>query len=194
MTEAYTATLRREIDEIRTATKRGLGRTERLAWIKRVGDQYALAHSEYHEPARLKALEAGQEPKSVPLDAQLLEQLTNLALYEELTDTTSNKATSTEYPFLSDVQLARRRDGSHEAKGKTQKGEAPYSAAANIGMDGRDYSVPKRRKRSAYEDTLRDAAVHSRNKERKRKYDEFTRVQPVITYKMSDIVRQHPTL
>lgn len=194
MAEAYTAILRREIDAIRTATKRGLDRTERLTWIKRVGDQYALAHSEYNEPARLKALEAGQEPKSVPLDAQLLDQLTNLALHEELTDTTSNKATSSEYPFLSDIQLARRREGAHEAKGKTQKGEAPETAAANIGMDGRDYSVPKRRKRSLYEDTLRDAAVHSRNKERRQKYEEFTRVQPVITYKMSDMTRRHPTL
>lgn len=194
MAEAYTAILRREIDAIRTATKRGLERKERLAWIKRVGDQYALAHSEYHEPARLKAIESGQEPKSVPLDSHLLEQLTNLALHEELTDTTSNKSTSTEYPFLSDIQLARRREGAHEAKGKTQKGEAPYTAAANIGMDGRDYSVPKRRKRSIYEDTLRDATVHSRNKERRRKYEEFTKVQPVITYKMSDGRPQNPTL
>ncbi|SER87675.1 hypothetical protein [Psychrobacillus sp. OK032] len=187
MTEAYTDTLRREINAIRTATKRGLDRTERLTWIKCVGDAYALAHSEYHEPARLRALEGGYEPKTPPLDAHLLDQLTNLALYEELTDTASNKATSTEYPFLSDIQLARRREGAHEAKGLTQKGEAPYTAAMNIGMDGRDYSVPKRRKRSAYEDALRDANVHSRNKERKQKYDEFTRRQPVITYKMSDL-------
>lgn len=194
MTEAYTDVLRREITAIRTATKRGLGRADRLVWIKRVGDAYSLAHAEHHEDARLLAIEKGNEPKSPPLDAHLLDQLTNLALYEELTDTTSNKATSTEYPFLSDIQLARRREGAHEAKGKTQKGEAPYVAAANIGMDGRDYSVPKRRKRSIYEDTLRDATVHSRNKERRQKYEEFTKVQPVITYKASEGSPQNPTL
>jgi hypothetical protein len=186
MSETYISELKREISDIRTATKGGLPRVERLAWIKRVGNRYKRKHAEHNEPTRLKAQSDGREPKFAPMDTYLLDQLTNLALYEELTSTQSNKATATEYPFLSELQLARRRDGAHEAKGTVQKGEAPFTNVANFGQDGRDYSVPTRRKRSDYENIKRDEAVYSRNKEYKRRYDEFTKAQPVITYIMPE--------
>lgn len=186
MNETYISELKREISDIRTATKGGLTRTDRLAWIKRVSDRYAYQHAVHNEPSRLEALADGREPKFAPMDTYLLEQLTNLALHEELTDNTSNKATATEYPFLSEIQLARRRDGAHEAKGKVQKGEAPFTNLVNYGQDGRDYSVPVRRKRSDYENIKRDEAVYSRNKIYRDRYDEFTKKQPVITYKASE--------
>lgn len=189
MSESYINVIKREISDIRMATKGGLPRTERLAWIKRVSDQYALEHGKHQEPARLQAVDNGREPKFAPLDSYILDQLANLALYEELTDTASNKATASEYPFLSDIQLARRRDGAHEAKGSVQKGEASFTNVANYGQDGRDYSVPTRRKRSDYENIKRDEAVYSRNKEYRERYEEFTKKQPVITYKMSDLDR-----
>ena len=189
MSETYIGEIKREIIEIRTATKGGLERTERLAWIKNVSDRYAYKHAEHNEYARLEALSNGREPKFAPTDSYILDQLTNLALYEELTSTASNKATASEYPFLSELQLARRREGAHEAKGTTQKGEAPFTNVANYGQDGRDYSVPTRRKRSDYENIKRDEAVYSRNKEYRERYEEFTKKQPVITYKMSDLDR-----
>ena len=183
----YVEELRQEIEAIRKETKAGrLPLVERLERIKRASDQYAIKHAEQYEAERLHAEEHGTERPFRPLDAKLLEQLANLALYEDLTDKSQYKTRDTEYPFLSDLQLARRQTGANERNTGVQKGESPFKAAATIAMDGRNYATPTRRKRSAYEDLLRDENAQIRNKERKRKYNEFTGKQPVITYKLTD--------
>ncbi len=181
----YIEELRREIEAIRAETKAGmLPREQRLLRIQQASDRYALVHAEQYEAERLKVEANGTERPFRPLDAKLLEQLANLALYEELTDKSQYKTRDAEYPFLSDMQLARRQTGANERNTGVQKGESPYGAAATIAMDGRDYKAPVRRKRSDYENILQDVNAQIRNKERKRKYNEFTKVQPVITYKM----------
>lgn len=189
----YVTELRNEIEAIRKETRAGkLPREDRLKRIQLASDKYALAHAEQYERERLLLQEECRDFPYRPHDARLLEQLTNLALHEELTDKSQYKTRDAEYPFLSDMQMARRTEGAHERNTGVQKGEAPYQAASTIGMDGRNYATPIRRKRSDYENLLRDEKMASRNKERRRKYREFTQIQPVITYKMTDFTKETP--
>lgn len=116
-----------------------------------------------------------------------LVKLADLLLFEELTDPDEHKVAHNEYPILSEIQLARRREGKHKRTESNPKVEVPYSVASNIGADGRDHGLPTRRKRSDREDVFVNKEARSRNAERKRKYDEFTKVQPVIEKKISDI-------
>lgn len=189
MTNNYSDTLRKEIEHIRKETRAGrMNRKQRLAYIDAVSTQYVLAHNTQFEAERAAAIENGREIKYRPYDAYLLEQLANLALYEELTDKSQYKTRDAEYPFLSDMQLARRQTGANERNTGVQKGESPYAAAATIATDGRNYKTPTRRKRSHYENVLHDANAAIRNKERRRKYNEFTKVQPVITFRKEELV------
>lgn len=185
----YVDKLHNEIEAIRKETRAGtLPREQRLIRIQKASDQYALAHAAQYERERQLAEENGTERPLRQYDARLLEQLANLALYEELTDKSQNKVREMEYPFLSDMQMSRRTEGAHERNTGVQKGEAPFTNAETIATNGRNYAIPKRRKRSIHEDLLRDEQAMIRNKERRRKYIEFTAVQPVITYKMSEFV------
>jgi hypothetical protein len=56
----------------------------------------------------------------------------------------------------------------------------------NNAADGQKHITPTRRNRSDYENLWMDKRAKSLNKERKRKYTEFTKVQPVIIRKMSN--------
>lgn len=185
----YVDNLRNEIETIRKETRAGtLPREQRLTRIQKASDQYALAHATQYERERRIAEEKGTERPLRQYDAKLLEQLANLALHEELTDKSQYKVREEEYPFLSDMQMARRTEGAHERNNGVQKGEAPFTNAETIATNGRNYAVPKRRKRSIHEDMLRDEQALIRNKERRRKYNEFTAVQPVITYISGEFV------
>lgn len=182
----YVDELRNEIEVIRKETRAGsLLREERMIRIQRASDQYALAHATQYENGRLLMQEQGRDFPYRPHDSKLLDQLANLALYEELTDKSQYKTREAEYPFLSDLQMARRQTGANERNTGVQKGESPFKAASTIASDGRDYANPTRRKRSTYENLLQDEQAKIRNKERRRKYNEFTGKQPVITYTAS---------
>lgn len=184
----YVEELKKSIAYIRKETKAGrLGLPDRLVQIEEASVRYVLAHNEQYEKERAIAQADGRDFPYRPYDARLLEQLANLALYEELTDSTAHKSRHNEYPFLSSTQLERRQTGKH-GRGGEEVGEAPLASAGTIATDMRDYRVPTRRKRSAFEDKLRDAKAKSRNAERRRKYREFTKEQPVYTYKMTQIV------
>lgn len=180
----YVDELKESIAYIRKETKAGrLGRADRLKAIQQASDRYVLAHNAQFEEERASSRELGHEIPHRPYDSQLLEQLANLALYEELTDSTAHKSRHNDYPFLSETQLSRRQTGKH-GRGGEEVGEAPLASAGTIATDMIDYRVPMRRKRSAFEDKLRDAKAKSRNAERRRKYREFTKEQPVFTYKL----------
>jgi len=101
-------------------------------------------------------------------DAKTLEKLTDAILCEELTDMHPDKITRTEYPFMSDWQL----DARHENEYADTLGEAH-------GTDGRKHSKPTRRVRTGREHFAVNKHTKSRNLERKRKYREFTKVQPI---------------
>lgn len=104
-------------------------------------------------------------------DPVQLERLANYILREELYDTYPDKVTREEYPILSERQLQRRRSV-----------EVPLKLAEEIGTDGRNYKIPKRRKRTINENIWMDKKTKSRNKERRKKYAEYTRPGPIKTY------------
>ena len=163
----YKTQLHEDITKLQAATKRGeFPRELRIEKIEQLTEDYY----------RL----AGEMPDSVAL-----ERLADLILHEELTDSDRMKVRNNEYPFLSNEQLARRQEGKH-SRSSTLSGEVPLGAADTVGMDGRNHSQPVRRVRNSRENRLVDSAAKIRNKERRQSYEEFTKVQPVIVYKMGN--------
>lgn len=151
--------LQDEITKLQTATKRGeLPREVRLVKIEQLTEEYFAKN--------------GEMP-----DAKALERLADLCLYEELTDDNVHKVAHTEYPFLSEYQFDRR-DSRESVVGE---------AIDNSAADGRKHYKPTRRTRSDYENRFVDKKVKTRNKERKRTYAEFTKMQPVEIRHVSDI-------
>lgn len=112
-------------------------------------------------------------------DPVQLERLANYILREELTDSNPHKVRHAEYPIFTETQLKRRRGT-----------EAPEHAAYYIGNDGRDYRYPERRKRSIKEMLFIDKKAKSRNKERRRKYREFTKPSEVKKYFLEDYCKK----
>jgi hypothetical protein len=157
--------LHADITELQTATKRGeLPREVRLGMIEGLTEGYFA--------------KTGEMP-----DAVALERLADLCLYEELTDDDRMKVRNNEYPFLSNEQLARRQEGKHKRKDDNPNIEVPLGIAENYGADGLVHSYPTRRQRSERENRFVDKEARIRNKERRDKYTEFTKVQPVIIHK-----------
>lgn len=164
----YKTALHEDITKLQAATKRGeFPRELRIEKIDQLTEDYY----------RL----AGEMPDSVAL-----ERLTDLILYEEITDNDRMKVRNNEYPFLSNEQLARRQEGKH-SRSSTLSGEVPLGAADSVGVDGRSYSQPTRKVRNSRENRLVDEKTKSRNKERKRKYDEFVKIQPVIAWNLREV-------
>lgn len=185
---SYVEDLKEAIVNMRKETKAGrMCRADRLKAIRETADRYVLAHNTQFEEERTNAQIHGREIPYRPYDSGLLEQLANLALYEEITDNTAHKSRHNEYPFLSETQLARRQTGRHARKGMEQTGEAPLKAAFDRATDGRNHMPPKRRKHSIYEDLLRDEQARIKNKERRARYNAFIKPGPVITYKISEL-------
>ncbi len=62
--------------------------------------------------------------------------------------------------------------------------EASEEAAGTVGVDGKNHRKPVRRKRTNSENKFTDKYARARNKERQRRYKEFTQVQPVKRWNM----------
>jgi hypothetical protein len=164
----YKTKLHEDITQLHQATKRGeLPREVRLGKIEALTEEYFAV--------------AGEMPDSVAL-----ERLADLCLHEELTDPDEHKVSRNEYPFLSDTQIARRQEGKHSRKTDNPKIEVPLGIAENFGIDGKMHDYPARRVRSERENAFVDKEARIRNKERKHKYVEFTKVQPVYYDKIRD--------
>jgi hypothetical protein len=180
------------VTEILTTTKRQV--KERKAHAKIFGERDA-AH-DYGETLANRALRSqiiedltedyfrstGQMP-----EGSQLERLSNVLLEEELADDSAWKSRQSEYAFFSEEQLARRRDGVHQRKNEGGQSEVKIEKAWSIGANGKDYRKPKRRERSDNENIKIDENTKSRNKERLKRYREFTKVQPVITRHISEL-------
>jgi hypothetical protein len=152
----YKAQLHEDITELQRATKRGeMPRELRLVKIEALTEGYFA--------------KTGEMP-----DGIALERLSDLCLYEELTDTDRMKVRNNEYPFFSETQFEERR-----------KVEASFKLSEEHGVDGRNHKPPGRRERSNREIKFMDKNAKIRNKERKQKYHEFTKVQPVITRRIN---------
>jgi hypothetical protein len=120
--------------------------------------------------------QTGERPDPVQL-----ERLTDMTLHEELTDPRKNKVQAEEYPFFSETQLSRRRNGTHQRKDGSSR-EVGLNQAAEVGTDGRNYRKPTRRKLTTHEMIHVDERAKIRNKERRKRYREATRPGPVVTY------------
>lgn len=91
-----------------------------------------------------------------------LERLSDLILYEELSDTRRNKMTAEEYPIMS------------ERMEKTRKtGEASDKMAEEYDSTGTNRGVPKRRTRSPYDNLFTDRHAKARNKTARKWYNDF---------------------
>lgn len=81
----------------------------------------------------------------------ILERLASLLLREDSSDNASNKVRKEEYPVLTENQYRRRTEGRHRGRlssdGKLQPlhREVPFSLAATVASDGRNYAYPTRR-------------------------------------------------
>jgi hypothetical protein len=152
----YKTQLHEDITQLQQATKRGeLPREVRLVKINTLIEGYFG--------------KTGEMP-----DGIALERLSDLCLYEELTDTHPDKVTRTEYPFFSETQFEERR-----------KDEASFKLSEEHGVDGRSHKPPTRRDRTRRDLKFVDKHAKTRNKERKQRYTEFTKVQPVITRRIN---------
>ena len=109
-------------------------------------------------------------------DAGQVERLADLCLREELTDSHPDKMTREEYPFISERQFATR-----------YVKESSMKIAEEYGTDGVNHRVPTKRKREKRENAWMDRKVKAKNAEMKRKYREFTKVQPVEIRHVDDI-------
>lgn len=148
--------LHEEITKMQMETKSGkIPRELRLVKIEQLTENYFA--------------KTGETP-----DDKALERLANLCLYEELTDPNPDKMTVEEYPFMSEYQFDRR-DSRESSVG---------DAIDNSAADGRKHSKPVRRTRTDYENRFVDKKAKVRNQDRKKRYAEFTKVQPVIIRKM----------
>jgi hypothetical protein len=150
--------LHEAITQLQTATKRGeMPRELRLGKIEALAEDYYA--------------KAGEMP-----DSTALERMADLCLHEELTDTDRMKVRKNEYPILSEHQFDRR-DNVTSVVG---------SDIENSPSDGRRHLKPTRRVRTDYENKFVNKKARIRNKDRKKAYHEFTKVQPVVVNKIGD--------
>jgi hypothetical protein len=153
--EDYKAKLHEDITDLQKATKRG-EREVRLVKIENLVEGYFV--------------KTGEWP-----DAVALERLADLCLHEELTDPNPDKMTDEEYPFMGEHQFDRR-DNRESVVG---------SDIDNSPADGRKHLKPTRRTRTDYENKFVNKKAKIRNKERKKEYNEFTKVQPVVVRRLN---------
>lgn len=153
-------------------------RTSRMAAVERVSGDYWAQHSAFNQ-RRLDAWEAAgykrERPLSVDPNDYVMTTLTDALLYEDLTDPNPHKVAHTEYPFFSDRQLELRRDR-----------ETSIKQAEEQAVDGRNYRLPERRRRTRYENWHVDAHAKIRNKQRRERYERDTAPGPVVTYNLRD--------
>ena len=170
-------------------------RETRMLVIAAIQDAYYRDHGEHNQYA-LDAWYAkgspGQRPTPVPANAALLDRLTNVALFEELTDANPYKAQHNEYPFYSDTQLDRIRNGRRGSEPTNMRGETPVREDGDLGpgvilsADGRDHGDPRRRNRTKRENVSVDAGAKIRNKARAAQYKRDTAEGPVKSYNLRD--------
>jgi hypothetical protein len=103
-------------------------------------------------------------------DAKQLERLADAILYEELYSDDNYYVKHTEYPILNERK--------HESR--THKDVKP-EGLETVDTGGKNQRKPTKRKRGKYENAFIDKHTRSKNRERRKKYHEFTKVQPVIT-------------
>lgn len=152
----------------------------RMQIIENLTDCYVSATGERPEPKQL-------------------ERLTGAILNEELTDPNPHKVSQEERPFMSTTQMSRRQHGTRGNRKSNVKGEWLSNLGGEseedtngnhsrvdsyLAIDGKTYRKPIRRTRGNQEAVTIENNTKSRNEERRKKYVEFTKTQPVYTWNM----------
>ncbi|MGG2024233.1 hypothetical protein AB1282_00345 [Gottfriedia sp. S16(2024)] len=101
-----------------------------------------------------------------------INRLSDILLYDKLYNSSLYKMEDEEYPIMSDRQFDRR-----ESKEVNSINDMDGNAS-----DGRFHGKPTRRERTEYENRFIDKRAKIRNIERKKAYQKFTEIQPVITW------------
>lgn len=114
-------------------------------------------------------------------DKRELDRLTDYVLDDDLNDPNPHKVSHTEYPFLSEKQLMRRKFGRQGNEDTNMNGEVSLDRAEFVGTDGRDYRYPSRRKRSISELIFVDEHAKIRNRRRAIQYKKDKEPSPVKT-------------
>ncbi|KXY25721.1 hypothetical protein [Bacillus sp. FSL K6-0067] len=148
-----------------------------LITARRESDSGAISNSDVRAKEINSLIDAYVETVGGRPDEFQLERLTDLLLYEELNDPTPWKSRKLEYPFFSERQLLRRREC-----------ESSDELYESYSVDKRNQQKPVRRMRSKSEHKFIDKTACIRNKERRRKYREFTKVQQITVYIESEII------
>jgi hypothetical protein len=159
--------------------------TARLTECLRSDTPFTYRNSTYNlrdRQARIDVIDRITREQTV--DPALLDRLADAILYEDLTG--RFKDNDAEYPFLSDTQLARRRDGAHVRGSGGLRGEMSLTAADKLGADGRDYREPVRRWRTPEENVWLDRNVKSRNVNRASQYRRDTMPSRVKPYNLRE--------
>lgn len=181
VTEIQRNIRRRKTDEHVRFAYNGVGydladRTQRMALIEQVTDDYVMAHAEVNQ-SRIDAWEASdsseERPCSIPMDSALIERLANAILDEELTDRHPDKMTIEGYPIMSDRQLS----GRHAVEYSEDLGEA-YDAT------GKNRGIPLRRHRIAKEHRFVDKLARAKNRERNAQYKRDSSPGAVASYNL----------
>lgn len=127
---------------------------------------------------RTKAGALGREARIVEINALLaafdgttpanaLERISDLILYEELSDTRRNKMSAEEYPIMSENQENRRKDDRHVRKRPEGSGrEVSLREASSVDIEGRNYRRPVRKLWS-------NKDMKSRNRKLRKRYNAF---------------------
>ena len=102
-----------------------------------------------------------------------MDYLAELMMFEYVFNTHPDKTTLDEYPIKTKAQLARRQSGAHRKKDYRGTREVSFVSGNQYGTDGFEYCFPNRRKREPWEHSYMDENYISRNKERRKKYNEF---------------------
>ncbi|MGF9711641.1 hypothetical protein [Paenibacillus naphthalenovorans] len=175
-------------------------RQARIDVIGRIAADYIAAHAEFNQRALDRWNEGGakgERPSPVSVDTALLGRLADAVLNEELTDTDAHKVAHSEYPFLSETQMARRQEGRRGSDRTNMSGESAFETydgaakhhsgmSAQLATDGRSYRMPIRRTRGKYELAYIDQNAKGRNKERREQYVKDTAPGPLVTYNLRD--------
>ncbi|CAH0304587.1 hypothetical protein [Priestia megaterium] len=106
-------------------------------------------------------------------DAKQLERLADAILHEELYSDDNYYVKHTEYPILNERK--------HESR--THKDVKP-EGLETVDTGGKNQRKPTKRKRGKYENAFIDKHTRSKNRERRKKYHEFTKVQPIKHWNM----------
>lgn len=101
-------------------------------------------------------------------NAKQLERLADAILHEELYSDDNYYVKHTEYPILNERK--------HESR--THKDVKP-EGLETVDTGGKNQRKPTKRKRGKYENAFIDKHTRSKNRERRKKYHEFTKVQPI---------------